>query len=126
MSPRVLPETTAERHRQVVGPFVQPELTEEVGGVLLPVVAAVEPSDVLEVLPHGEIFVERGVVGHVGNGGAGRNGADRVTNQFDDAGGGLQQAGRHPEERRLARAVVPDEDDRLVLGDGEVERGQRR
>src|SRR6476469_7966176 len=50
---RLLAQAAAEGDGQVVGPLVDAEVAEEVGGVLLPVVAAVQPGDVLQVLPDG-------------------------------------------------------------------------
>src|SRR5436190_525398 len=46
---RLLAQAPAERDRKVVGPFVEAEMAEEVGGVLLPVVASVRPCVVLQV-----------------------------------------------------------------------------
>ena len=44
---------------------VEPEVLEQVGGVLLPAVGVVQPGDVLEVLPHREVVVEHRLVAEV-------------------------------------------------------------
>ena len=83
---RLLAQAAAERDGQVVGPLVDAEVAEEVGGVLLPVVAAVQAGDVLEVLPDRQVLVEGRVVGDVADTAA--RAAERagvVAAELDDA-----------------------------------------
>ena len=64
-------QTAAEARGQVIGTVVEPEVVEEVGRVLLPVLVAVQPGDVLEVLPDRQVLVERRRVREVRQRGAG-------------------------------------------------------
>ena len=64
-------------------------MLEQVGGVLLPAVGAVQPGDVLEVLPHGEVVVEHRLVAEVA----------------DVNGPGVERAGGVAERRSTVPAV---------------------
>ena len=84
------------------------DVTEEVGGVLLPVVAAVQAGDVLEVLPHRQVLVERRRVRELRDRRSGRRGIRRAPCTSIGARSRLEQTSHDAQERRLPGAVVAD------------------
>ena len=101
-------------------------MLEQVGGVLLPALGAVQLGDVLEVLPHGEVVVEHRLVAEVAGERPGVERTGGVAEHRHRPGGGVEQAGGEAQQRRLAAAVVPEQHDPLAGGDVEVDRAERR
>jgi hypothetical protein len=79
------------------------------------VLAPVSGGRERHVLGHGEVVVEAEGLGHVAEAGPGL--ARRwLAEQPDAAGGGVEQAEQHADQRRLAGAVGPDQTDHLAGG----------
>ena len=76
-----------------------------------------------EVLPHGELFVERERLRHIADAHPRRHAAriDRRAEQFRRAAGRLQEAGEHFHRRRFAAAVAAEEAEDFALLDGEAD-----
>ena len=104
---------------------VSPSEPEQVGGVRLPLVGPVQAGDVLEVLPHAEVVVEDRLIAQVRRVGPGVERPDVVAEHGDRAVRRLEQPGRHPQQRRLAAAVVAEQHDPLAGRDGEVDWAER-
>ena len=122
---RLLLEAAAERHRQVVDAGGETDHLDHVDRLLLPVLGAVEPGDVLEVLPDAEVVVEHRLVGQVRHGGPRLDRADRMAGDRRRPLRRFEHPGEHAQQRGLAAAVVADQRDALAVLDAQVERCER-
>ena len=90
-------------------------------------VGAVQAPDHRQVLQAGEVFVDRRVLAGEADPLAQRGGvAAHVQAEHAGAAGvGLQQRRQHAHERRLARAVGPEQAEHLALARGQVDAVER-
>ena len=100
-------------------PHLMGELHARRGGLRPGRPHAVETGEEDQVLRHGEVRVEVGVVPQVAEPPTGRPGWGPVDEHLPR--GRPQEARHHLEQRRLARAVVAEDDERLAGGDVEVD-----
>jgi len=123
---RLLPQATAERGGNVVAAVAEVQTGEQRLGRVGPVGHAVQPGDVLEVLPQRQVVVEGGRIAEPAQRSAGRLRTGEVAGDACLATAVVEQAGRHPQQGGLATAVVADQCHVLPLGHFQVEREQRR
>jgi hypothetical protein len=118
---RFLTKTSTESGGQIIGSVEEPESSEKVGCALFPALHTVQSGDVFEVLPDGQVVVERRCIGEKTESSASFDRIRGRAEQRDSAVIRVEKPDCDSEEGRLARSVVSDESHALSCGNGECE-----
>jgi hypothetical protein len=118
-----LEQPAAEPARRVVRPLAEPRHLERSPGGVTRAGEAIETRDEGQVLEHGQVVVQQGLVRQEADRAAslGRLAGERPAEHVDFARGRAHEARQDPEQRALPRPIRPGDGQRLAGGQGQVD-----